>query len=363
MLIFAKMAAIRIFSIKISLFVMGALWMPVSLVFAQTSQSACESVELRDQLQAATAYRQGHRPWCYAYVAADLVSQVLGSRVSADDIALETEYSNFSQDNARVDLDKVMYAGTGRHTDVAIEKINTDKGFCVESRLPSGYGLLGLRNLSALDILKIPDIHSYFISAYEPHPEFPNRYRKVAKPEESLSHEEIEQMLKRNNGLFAMSRKSRSMLTYRREDGVVETRMVFFRNPENLITRKDSLCGARVHLPTNTVAKLYRGERVNQLHVLNSKLNAGMLVGMTMPATAFRENESGHHIVTVVGRRWSEQKNSCQYLVRNTWGRGWAKSAPQGVWSEDATNSSDAWVDDSYLLQNLSHLVYMDVGS
>jgi hypothetical protein len=64
--------------------------------FAQSADQC--STQVIDVSTLGAPRYQGERGWCYAYVAADLVSMAVGKKISADDVALEYEAGEYNCD-------------------------------------------------------------------------------------------------------------------------------------------------------------------------------------------------------------------------------------------------------------------------
>ncbi|NUM88230.1 MAG: hypothetical protein HUU37_03410 [Bdellovibrionales bacterium] len=53
---------------------------------------------------------------------------------------------------------------------------------------------------------------------------------------------------------------------------------------------------------------------------LNAQLSRGNLVAITYKTKRFMTGSNQTHVSSVMARRW--KNGSCQYLVRNSWGKG-----------------------------------------
>ena len=65
---------------------------------------------------------------------------------------------------------------------------------------------------------------------------------------------------------------------------------------------------------------------MNLFDEMDKVISNGELTGISYDANILsdidNEDDPGWHFSTVVGRRFNSSTNSCEYLVRNSWGRG-----------------------------------------
>lgn len=103
---------------------------------AENNAASCTPIDLRNEaIQGPNeTLRQGQRGWCYAFASAVMVSQILGQRVSAFDIAINTNKNNILRKQEELTLAGLLNANSGTVRDAIA--LRAGKGFCLESKLP-----------------------------------------------------------------------------------------------------------------------------------------------------------------------------------------------------------------------------------
>ncbi len=94
---------------------------------------------------------------------------------------------------------------------------------------------------------------------------------------------------------------------------------------------------------------------------LNEQLNLGRVVGLDYDSRVLvnlqnpKLSLSELHTSTIVGRRWKAQTQSCQYLVRNSYGSDCTTRYDAGIECE----AGHLWLDESKIYPNMTSIVYM----
>jgi hypothetical protein len=124
------------------------------------------------------------------------------------------------------------------------------------------------------------------------------------------------------------------------------------------------VCGSRDWQPTyrarmwSDTKYLHLGGAESLLKVIDEQLTANNPVGMDYYAdflTSTSGRKEGGHASVLVGRRWNDQRKTCQYLIRNSWG-----PACSG-YTEDINYDcvdGNLWVSRQQILDNLISISY-----
>ncbi|MBC7690922.1 MAG: hypothetical protein H7222_04080 [Methylotenera sp.] len=259
---------------------------------ARERKAACTSVDVRGpMLQHMNNQKDG--PWCYAYAASDLLSVALGERVSVFDII--NNYNNrleykFQQIVGGKDESDLHGGSVTRAATRALKK-----GLCLESDLPSlkvtdseGKTLKGL--LQLIDERKVTAT------------DFSDELNQIRELFPNIEEEDFEKILKKSGRM-------------KRVDRLV-----------------DASCKKRIHVEKDFAVRRVdlekdlhdEGERMMQ--ELDQLLNQQQIVAIDYDATilheAYNHDRIRRHASSIVARTWNEKAQSCDYLVRNSWGSG-----------------------------------------
>ncbi|MCF8059656.1 MAG: hypothetical protein K9K67_10190 [Bacteriovoracaceae bacterium] len=316
---------------------------------AEQARSACGDVDRRAELP--PVRDQGSVGWCYAYAAADLVSYRSGQTVSAIDLALnynlhqnfenlfrgvlETARSvqvdwqnrsvNFNQEmlSAFLSLNEEVTEREGGWSEVAIN-ILSSRGFCLESTLPSdSYETAQIGSfLGALQDL------DQGVSSGKGAPEDPTNEYLVGEFCQRYGSllGELNVNIGMNELVSAVGNRTVIDLFYERTMEACR---------EN-----------RVHVDGRAVQiQSHEAGEGGLVGLIDQQLNNGGisginyhvdLIGSTAPPGGF-----SLHASSIVGRRWSEDARSCQYLIRNSWGESCVSYGAMA----DRCESGHIWVD------------------
>lgn len=317
------------------------------VVKAGEARSACGDVDRRAEMP--PVRDQDSIGWCYAYAAADLVSHRSGQNVSAIDLAMNYNlHQNFGNvlrgyletarnveidwENRSVEFNRELLDGflslneevTEREGGWSENAINilSGRGYCLESTLPSdsyetaqiGSLLQALGNLeqgvsSAKGAPEKPT-DEYLAG------EFCQRYGSLlGELNVNIGMEELFSAI--GNRTVIELFYERSMDACRENRVRVDGRAIQVRSHE---AGEGGLVG-----------------------LIDQQLNNGGISGINyhvdlVGATA---GENSLHASSIVGRRWSEESRSCQYLIRNSWGESCVSYGAMA----DRCESGHIWVD------------------
>ena len=307
----------------------------------QMDKSACGStVDLRSKMP--PIRNQGDIGWCYAHVSADLLSYRYRQNISAADIALkynqifmqQLEYavkglfSSFTLTPAQTKRD-------GGYLDLALDN-SMKNGFCLEKDLPSNAvngNLKTIQEFRALEKL-IYEIREKTNVAQD----CAEHYEKTQKLFPNLTPSEFETILA-NDGPSKIITDLASV--------TCKNRQYFKNNPEI-----DSIKSF-----AHSDAEIFKiiTKQLDKNNILGIEYNTAFLKGQKKPLTRI-EKYFGGHASSIIGKRWSENKKTCEFLLRNSYGPSCSYYAEPYKSSCEAGN---IWVDSDSILKALSGLVYL----
>jgi len=258
---------------------------------------------------------QGDIGWCYAHTTADLLSYKLGKRISAADIA--TNYN--------------LKSGTTFFTEGGSVKkaFNATKnlgGACLEERFPSddnGGSISHYKKI--LDSKKICST-----SKSPPINELVEPFYQSLVPKNLIAVKDIK--------------------TDGNQDPI-------------LYTRRNDLCFPRIGLQNlSTVEKVSSPDPFFESDGINDQLSKDNPVAITYNSiylsSGFDNNEEAPHSGTIVGRRFNESTEECDFLIRNTWGRS-CNGYNSDLRRDNRCEDGNIWVPESDLGKILHGYTYL----
>lgn len=253
------------------------------------SQESCSPVDLRSNI-IGTARHQDSVGWCYAFTAADLISHRLKKKVSALDLALSYNDTWLN--------DLALFAGVyrgetdirGGFTEDALEK-GLKRGLCLESSMPSSdFALSELKEL----------------------------IEQIEKRQERKKEDWCKQDFVLLQQLFpSLSEKEMQKIS---DFGFKSTYIDALRK---------RACKDRINMKNRPEVlnryQLILSKKPELLQIIDSALERGDLAGISYYANVLTkfdvEEDRDPHASSIVARRFNVQTQSCEYLVRNSWGR------------------------------------------
>jgi hypothetical protein len=133
---------------------------------------------------------------------------------------------------------------------------------------------------------------------------------------------------------------------------------LFNANPTGFKSMLNAQCGERIHPDSIRIRqKRLKGD----LQVLNEQLTANNIVAADIDSAAFLTTEKKFwfpdHADLIVGRRWNQAKDRCEYMIRNSWGQNCAGGMP-GIVECDRGNF---WIPDTAVEAAVSNVHYLDL--
>ncbi|MBC7430346.1 MAG: hypothetical protein H7336_17160 [Bacteriovorax sp.] len=286
--------------------------------FSKKTSKECTSVDLRASL--GSVRNQGSAGWCFAYATAELLSYKIEKKISAAELALNFYIK--MPEMPRGDFLSKVAGGS----DMGAMTYSTN-GFCAEEDMPSeNYKvskecLKSDRALETLDIIRlIENIHQTMPATLTA-----CQVSIVSSLFKNLNANEIQTKL--------LDRKLTSL--------------------EKISNLKDANCSTNRIRPAKKL-KMKSGmeSRENSIVNIDKQLDTKNPVSLNYNANFLLKNanpnEIGNHYSVIVGRRKSS--NSCQYLIRNSWGQDCSiYPAPFNTQCEQG----NIWVDENVLTKSI----------
>ena len=271
--------------------------------------------------------------WCAAFASSDSLSFEVGEPVSAIDLSIKYFASSGQAVNG-VKLDNLNAVTTKAASDIA-----KTSGYCPESVIPSNQTSTSNLGQSAIVILLATFQQIYDDYAAKGKPidfclDCLDSYEKIIKPSLPLVTTELMMNILQKN-------QNDSLTTFK-----------------DLLNK---LCdGRRVRVNTDAeVIMKNQLQRKTVANVLDEALDGNSMPAFVMNSSNFANSESipgGHglHAMIVVARRMGSD-GKCEYLVRNSWGKGCSFYLPHIAEKCDAAKGS-FWMDQNQLQAGVDYL-------
>ena len=275
----------------------------------------CTPVDLRGPKLGAV-FNQGNLGWCFAYTTADLISYRIGQKVSAVDLGI-----NFYQKMPEMPRNDLLSVSSGGNDMGAMSFAKNE--YCSENELPSDNFVIpkecltSNQNIDASGIFKIIEgIHD--------------------RNATSLSSCEVKiiSALFRNTSadFIETTMLERSMSSFEKIIQLKEKNCTDKKIINKLKMRSGMRSGADSLIDVD--------EQLNKSNPVSLNYNAYFLLKNSS------SNEIANHYSSIVGRRHSSENNTCQYLIRNSWGADCSiYPAPYNEQCEEG----NIWVDEDVL--------------
>jgi hypothetical protein len=305
------------------------------LPITATQTPSCESVDLRPELPPIP--EQGDIGWCYAYVAADMLSHKLKVPISAFDTAIT--YNHYieghkfpKRQKANPDGTDITYAEAG-YIAVAVNQMHSAGGVCPESVIRSeGFQIRGV-GLTPKEALSYTEQMAYRLAELDTH------QRNGRCHEQNLIFPKISNLM-------------------------IADVLDKAANPEKWYEVAKLACqDHRISLDPSLKLMNHFAENATPsdfAEIINQQLNNRNLTAISYDARAIprkkllassdpsnqlalRVDQPYHHASSIVGRKLKDGK--CLYLIRNTWG-------PK-CWDIENCEDGYFWVDTEWINKNV----------
>lgn len=292
---------------------------------ALASDDSCTPVDLRGP-KLGPVRHQDSLKWCASFAAADLLSYRLGQKISAVDLPLhQPKYlAQKIWDKIVPPKNQIKMAKKGEDPTVLIKE-SQQRGWCLEKDLPSEDNTLGWYASLFWEI----SLLKYTLDAGEPfEKERACRYLNTAFP--GLNYETALKTLEEASlGTYYSALANQSC-----KNRIHDSKLIMEEKKLNLLrTNKEEIRNA-----------------------IDQQLNKNNIVGVNYHSGIFKDSEAisitANHTGLIVGRRLNPVTLTCEYLIRNSWGR--SCSYYTGYECEEG----NIWFPINTLMNNLGNLFY-----
>ena len=286
----------------------------------------CKSVDLKNKT--GPIRDQLDTPWCFAFSTADLVTSVTGATIAPYPIALNTHNSIEKKETA---CGESLSEG-GSFSDAF--SVSNIRGFCRESDVKT-FDQKILHKRSAIRQLKLIQDRLIEIRA------------DLAATCSDRFGIDVEQAVKRHGSdlraMFEENRLSNLVPTSSLKDilEVLASPSLVVLPEEALQQVMQAKCDLKVPYDLKTTEKSEVGESA-LWESLNTQLDRSNVVGLSVNLFPFlelneevwrkserglcslnevREKKFAGHALTLVGREYDAKTRSCEYIVKNSWGK------------------------------------------
>lgn len=277
--------------------------------FMARKNSCTDVMNLKAPLSVDEPRNQSSIGWCYAFTSSDLLSNALGKKVSA------VHMSGLFNDKF---ISKVIApSGEGGFTVSTLEQAQKN-GVCMESDLPSedyefskwGSDLGGLFKLTR----NLGRHYSQEIVTIRKGKDAETTSKKMFTKEQvvadiCLNYAPVVNALQE---LFPRL-------------GVDQISEMLLKTGVNAFTEMTKSCIADKD-PALSSLEIKREWRSSKIYpTIDDQLDKGNILGISYNAGMLESSEKGgffnNHASSIVGRRFNEETMSCEYLLRNSWGK------------------------------------------
>lgn len=250
----------------------------------------CTSVDLRGPKLGAVR-NQGSLGWCFAYTTADLLSHRLGQKISATELGI-----NFYQQMPEMPKSDLLSLASGGSDMGAMSYARND--YCSERELPASNF-----NIPKECLRSNQDFDTYGIIKF---------IEKLHdKKPANLSSCETQII----SALFINVEKSflESTMLDKHLSSFEKIIQLKEKNCSGKKTRSEKKLAMRSGMRSGSESLIDIDEQLNKANPISLNYNAYFLIKNSSP------KDIANHYSSIVGRRLSSN-NTCQYLIRNSWG-------------------------------------------
>jgi C1A family cysteine protease len=286
--------------------------------------------------------------WCYAFAAADLISHKVGKKVSATDIANGYNDGSFGEFFGKKETD--MEGGfTASAANIALKK-----GLCLEKNLPSDdYEYSTNFNLkSAYD--SVEKLYENYRKRVSYSTRRGTRYLSGAKLKKSQNKFKKDLLC---NKIDHDANEIFPNVSLEEVYNIVKSAGSSNDLIDKLVKKS---CEPRIKPNVNLSFEADGDFTFNStmLKTINKKLDSGDILGIHYKAGTLRNlldsPSSGRHASLIVARRFNEKSGSCDYLIRNSWGKTYGPSYDERTDSENGNH----WMPEEYLMKTMHGISY-----
>lgn len=277
-------------------------------LFNKRKETCSDVMNVKEPLALDRPKNQDSIGWCYSYTASDLVAHVLGKEPSAVHMA------TLMNDKF---LFKMFGVKEGGFTDSVIKEM-IDEGMCLEKDLPSTDYKFVTRGY------QIKQLFDEIVELSKKYYQDPNQgtedFHHTKKPEYTKFDVLIDLCTKRNNLLKGMG----ELFPNASLDQISE---ILLKSNSSTAFKKiaDLSCPVERGSDVKNLRVKTVGAKDKIFSTIDDQLNKGNILGMHYSSEFlydFKESSTfANHASSIVGRRFNTKTQSCEYLLRNSWGK------------------------------------------
>lgn len=246
--------------------------------------------------------------WCYAYTAADMLTQALGKKVSPIKAAALW--------NDKL-IARAFLPGKEGGMVVSTLEESISQGICLEKNLPSTDYRFSKEGYDFNDLYRQVQTLS---KKYSPERARVMLDKKQVTPKKVYSKKEVmtDLCINNKNALEGLVEIFPQLNVGQIADIMMTSGLESF---EKMV----STCPLEQDPELKNLVPKKETNNDKIFPTIDDQLNKGNIVGMLYRSEVlFGYDKSAvfpNHVSTIVGRRFNEQSNSCEYLIRNIWGK------------------------------------------
>ncbi len=325
-------------------------------------ESQCSNIDNRRKPLKNTVRDQDGIGWCYAYTAADLLSHKYGKIVSAFDVA-----NNYNNEEMRSWLAQDVFGvRESEMEDGRIKsaiKHSVDRGVCLERNVRSSDFNFARTSELVDELKKLEEYKDSFDQSIKSSGHYSSQGSSVNAKKRQLARQKIKH--KKIVDFFGDCSQLNGASWRNLFPGITNQQIidVLFRSGKTDIINemvKEGCRNKRVVLEdieVKTTGILFSDSK-DHLDVVDEQLNKNNIVGISYYASILREpmsEVSGGHGSSIVARRFNKSTNSCDYLVRNSWGEGCSS------YSDDYDcEKGHVWIPRNQIAKGVFNVTYID---
>lgn len=298
---------------------------------APLRKSKCTTVDLESSIPAKGIRNQGDFSWCYAAAAADQVSYYAKAKISAADMALEYERRGHQEAKSQKGSSFVDIISGGGDSAKAIQ--DTEQiGFCLEENfrtdengvksLDSAYQALANHKIAGE--ISPSDLRSLW-----------NIGRTIAP---NMSYTDFVQIVRTSpsDDFFRRFRNQACAPRLKMKFQVEESQARYapgdrIGNIIQFLYMINFSAEVRNQAANPTKTMKWIDETLERKDwIIFSTSTACLLPKSAQTETGYNDG----HAVSLVGRKWNEEKKSCEYIIKNSWGPKWEQGGRHAVSKE-----------------------------
>jgi hypothetical protein len=299
---------------------------------AKKRKATCSDImNLKEPLSVDEPRDQGSMRWCFASVASDLLSHALGKNLSS--VYVANKYNDKF-------INRIFRFKEGGFTADAMDEIIDSGGVCLEKDMPSeGYNFSDGGDIGSLfrNVQSLSDKYTQRPSVVI------GSDNKMAVDGYTKQHV-VEDLCTENQEMLIQLAEVMPNLTL---DKLVE---VLMKSGSNAFQDLTKTCPLDLDPELKKLVVRKNANKRTMFSTIDQQLDQGNILGINYKTKMLAEyDKSGakRHASSVVGRRFNEKTLSCEYMIRNSWGKTCAPYA-----EDYECKKGHVWIAEDFLKYN-----------